>query len=145
MHVTRLVESKWRLMVWLWRKEQFPPKGIQCVLINTDGHFVCVLPREISVTGTHITSLMKGTTARSPVRVFPYFFWNGSIMVMYFLSLIGFAKNRPPSERETRSRRKKGFSGCVWLYNCGCRLSWGQITAWQGSGPKLQISNDIAM
>ena len=31
------------------------------------------LPKEISVTGTHRTSLTNATMARSPVSVFPYF------------------------------------------------------------------------
>lgn len=57
---------------------------------------VTFLPNPISVPVTHIISDTSVASDRAAVGTFPYLIWKGSIMVTYFLSLIGLAKNRPP-------------------------------------------------
>lgn len=57
------------------------------------------LPKLISVDVTQMISDSSGATDRSPVSLSPYLMWKGSIMVTYFLSLIGSAKKSPPRER----------------------------------------------
>lgn len=58
-----------------------------------------LLPRLINVDVTQMISDISGATDRSPLSLSPYLTWNGSIMVTYFLLLIGSAKNRPPGEQ----------------------------------------------
>ena len=55
-----------------------------------------MLPKLISVDVTQIISDISGATDRRPLSLSPYLMQKGSIMVTYFLSLIGSAKKRPP-------------------------------------------------
>lgn len=61
------------------------------------------LPKLIRVDVTQMTSESSGATERSPVSRSPYLWWKGSIMVTYFLSLIGWAKNSPPARGQNGS------------------------------------------
>lgn len=53
-------------------------------------------PKPIRVPVTQIRSEINRATDRAPLIDFPYLIWNGSIIVTYFLSLIGLAKKSPP-------------------------------------------------
>lgn len=55
------------------------------------------VPKPMRVPVTHVMSEMSSTTDRMPLTECPYLIWNGSIIVTYFLSLIGFAKKIPPT------------------------------------------------
>lgn len=60
-----------------------------------DAKHAC-LPKPSRVHDTHRTSTSRHGTTRAPLSNFLYFIWNGSIIVMYFLSLNGLAMKKPP-------------------------------------------------